>query len=85
VAHTDLNVRLQPRASKDEITGERDGRLLIKVKAPPVDGKANEALIKLIAKKAGVPRRDVTLVRGHTSRDKVLRVEGVRPGTRWVE
>jgi uncharacterized protein len=77
VPDTDLNVRLQPRAGRDEVVGERDGRVLIRVKAPPVDGRANEALEKLVAKRAGVPRSAVSVVRGHTSRDKVVRVEGI--------
>ena len=73
----DLNVRLQPRAGADEVVGERDGRLLVRVKAPPVDGRANAALEKLVAKRAGVPKSAVSVVRGHTSRDKVVRVEGI--------
>ena len=72
-----LRVRLQPRARRDEVVGERDGAVLIRVTAPPVDGKANEALCRLIAKKAGVAPSRVTLVRGHTSREKTLEVEGV--------
>jgi uncharacterized protein YggU (UPF0235/DUF167 family) len=51
--------------------------VLIRVTAPPVDGKANDALCRLIAKKAGVAPSRVTLIRGHTARDKVVRVEGV--------
>ena len=72
-----LRVRLQPRARADEVVGERDGAVLIRVTAPPVDGKANEALCRLIAKKAGVAPSRVTLVKGHTSRDKTLDVDGV--------
>jgi uncharacterized protein (TIGR00251 family) len=77
VPHTDLNVRLQPRAGRDEVVGERDGRLVIRVKAPPVDGRANEALTALVAKAARVPRGAVRVVRGHTGRDKTVRVDGV--------
>jgi uncharacterized protein len=51
--------------------------VLIRVTAPPVDGKANDALCRLIAKKAGVAPSRVTLIRGHTARDKLVRVEGV--------
>ena len=51
--------------------------MLIRVTAPPVDGKANDALCRLIAKKAGVAPSRVTLIRGHTARDKVVRVEGL--------
>jgi uncharacterized protein YggU (UPF0235/DUF167 family) len=57
--------------------GERKGAVVIRVTAPPVDGKANEALCRLVAKKAGVAPSRVSVIRGHTARDKVLRVEGV--------
>ena len=75
----DLSVRLQPRARRDEVVGERAGAVVIRVTAPPVDGKANEALCRLIARAAGVPPSRVSVVRGHTSRDKVVRVDGVSP------
>ena len=74
---TDLHVRLQPRARRDEAVGERGEQLVIRVNAPPVDGRANAALCTLIAKIVGVPTSRVRLVRGQTSRDKVVRVEGV--------
>jgi uncharacterized protein YggU (UPF0235/DUF167 family) len=51
--------------------------VVIRVTAPPVDGKANDALCRLIAEKAGVAPSRVTIARGHTARDKVLRIEGV--------
>jgi uncharacterized protein len=53
--------------------------VLIRVTAPPVDGKANDALRRLVAKAAGVAPSKVTIVRGHSSRDKVVEVEGVGP------
>jgi uncharacterized protein (TIGR00251 family) len=73
----ELAVRLQPRARRTEIVGERDGALVIRVVEPPVEGKANEALRKLIAKRAGVARGRVSIVRGAASRKKLVRVEGV--------
>ena len=57
--------------------GERAGAVVVRVTAPPVDGKANAALCALIAKAAGVPGSHVEVVRGQTSRDKVVRVDGV--------
>ena len=72
-----IRVRVQPRSLRTELGGERAGALLVRVTAPPVDGKANEALCRLIAQRAGVPPRAVTVVRGHTARDKVVRVEGI--------
>jgi uncharacterized protein (TIGR00251 family) len=74
---TDVAVRLQPRARRDEVVGERAGAIVIRVTAPPVDGKANAALCAFVARAAGVPPSRVSVVRGHTSRDKVVRVDGV--------
>jgi uncharacterized protein (TIGR00251 family) len=70
-------VRLQPRARRDEIAGVREGRTVVRVTAPPVDGRANAALVKLIAKSAGVAKGRVSIVRGERSRDKLVRVEGL--------
>jgi uncharacterized protein (TIGR00251 family) len=70
-------VRLQPRARRNEVVGEREGRLVVRVAAPPLEGRANDALCKLIAKRAGVPRRQVAIVRGARSRDKLVRIEGI--------
>ena len=72
-----VRVRLQPRAPRTEVVGERDGALVVRVTAPPLDGKANDALCELIAQRAGVPRRRVAIVRGARSRDKLVRVEGL--------
>jgi uncharacterized protein len=74
---TDVKVRLQPRARRDEVVGERAGAIVIRVAAPPVDGKANAALCALVARAAGVPPSRVSVVRGQTSRDKVVRVQGI--------
>jgi hypothetical protein len=72
-----VRVRVQPRAGRERIEGERAGSLLVKVNAPPVEGKANEAVCRLLARAAGVPARAVELVRGARSRDKVLRLDGI--------
>jgi uncharacterized protein len=76
----DLAVRLQPRARRDEIVGERNGVLVVRVTAPPLDGRANAALRRLIAKAVGVAPSRVEIVRGHGSRDKVVRVTDVDAG-----
>jgi len=73
----DLAIRVQPRAKRTEVAGEREGAVVIKVSAPPVHGKANEAVCKLIAQRLGVPARDVRVLRGEKARDKVVRIEGV--------
>jgi uncharacterized protein (TIGR00251 family) len=69
-----LDVRVTPRASRDEITGMRDGILLVRVTAPPLDDAANRAVIKLIAKRAGVPRSRVRIAHGHRSRNKRIEI-----------
>ena len=73
----DLRVRLQPRARRDEVLGERAGAIVVRVTAPPVDGRANAALCALVAEAAGVAPSRVSVVRGHTARDKLVRVDGV--------
>ena len=70
-------MRLQPRASRDELLGIRDGVLHARVSAPPVDGEANRALCRLIAARAGVPPTQVEIVRGERGRTKLVRVGGV--------
>ena len=72
-----VRVRLQPRARRDEIVGERAGALLVRVSAPPVDGRANEALCRLIARAAGVAPGRASVVRGASARDKLVRLAGV--------
>ena len=74
----DLTVRLTPRGGRDALTGVReDGVILARVSAAPVDGKANEALCRLLAKTLGVAPSRVAVVRGRSSRDKVVRVDGL--------
>jgi uncharacterized protein (TIGR00251 family) len=73
----EVAIRLQPRARRNEIVGMRADAFLLRVTAPPVDGRANEALCRLVATAAGVAPSRVAVVRGLTSRDKVVRVEGV--------
>jgi uncharacterized protein (TIGR00251 family) len=68
---------VQARARRDEIAGERGGVLLVRVTAPPVAGRANEAVRKLLARELGVPPGSVAVVRGKRSRDKLVEVEGM--------
>lgn len=74
-----LEVRVIPRAQRTGIAGIRDGRLLIRVQAPPLEGRANAALEQCLARLCGVGRGAVTLERGAHGRDKRVRV--TRPGT----
>ena len=73
----DLAIRVQPRAKRTEVAGERGGAVVIRVSAPPVDGKANAAVEKLVADKLGVPKSAVAIVRGDSSRDKLVRIDGL--------
>jgi uncharacterized protein len=77
--HATIEVRLRPRGGDDELLGIRDGVLRARVSAPPVDGKANKALCKLVAKRVGVAPSRVEVVRGAKSRDKLVRVDGIEP------
>jgi len=72
-----LRVRAQPRASRDEIVGWRGETLRLRVSAPPLDGRANDAVAHLIARAAGVGRSAVSIVGGERSRDKLVRVAGL--------
>ncbi len=72
-----LSIKLQPRASRNEIGEPLGEELKIKVTAPPVDSAANEALIKLLAEKLDCPRSKVELIRGKTSRHKTIKVHGL--------
>ena len=73
-----IRVGLQPRASNDEILGwKEDGALWVRVKAPPVNGVANAALVQLLAKHLGVAKSKVALVSGTTARNKIVEVQGV--------
>jgi uncharacterized protein (TIGR00251 family) len=74
---TDLAIRVQPRAKRTEVAGERAGAIVIRVSAPPIDGKANEAVCRLIAERIGVPKSAVRIVRGEAARDKVVRIDGL--------
>ncbi|NDG74035.1 MAG: DUF167 domain-containing protein [Synechococcaceae bacterium WB8_1B_136] len=71
-----IAIRVLPRSSRDQVLGEREGAIAIKLKAPPVDGQANAALLGFVARQLGVPPRDVQLVRGASSRNKWIQVQG---------
>jgi hypothetical protein len=77
MAEARIEVRLRPRGHRDQLLGIGDGILLARVTAPPVEGRANKALCRLIAKRIGIAPSKVSVVRGEKSRNKVVRVEGV--------
>ena len=72
-----LRVRVQPRASREELAGERGGALVVRLTAAPADGEANAALLRFLARRLGRPASAFRLVRGAAARDKVVRLEGV--------
>jgi len=72
-----LDVRVIPRAARSGLAGTRDGVLLVRLTAPPVEGAANAALIEVLSKVLHVPKRALTIVSGQRSRLKRVRVEGV--------
>jgi uncharacterized protein (TIGR00251 family) len=76
-SETIINVRLIPRSSRNEIIGKENDGIKIKLTAPPVDGKANKALVKLLASELGVPKRDIEIVSGERSRKKSIRITGL--------
>jgi uncharacterized protein (TIGR00251 family) len=73
-----LEVRVTPRASRTGFNGVANGRLRIRLQAPPVDGRANTALVEFVASSCALPRARVTLERGAGSRDKTLRLHGLQ-------
>jgi uncharacterized protein (TIGR00251 family) len=71
-----FTVRVVPRASKSAVVGEHDGALRVRVAAPPVEGAANEELVRTLARSLGVPVRFVEITSGHTAKLKQVRVQG---------
>jgi uncharacterized protein (TIGR00251 family) len=72
-----IAVRVQPRARKDEIAAVRNGVLIVRLTTPPLDGRANAALCKLLAARLGVRSSATSIVRGQHAREKTVRIEGV--------
>jgi len=73
----DLEIRVIPRAGRSGFGGLRDGALLVRLAAAPVDGAANDELIALLAKTLRIPKRNITIVSGERSRSKRVRIAGI--------
>jgi len=71
-----ISVRVQPRAARNEVAGMYGGAIRIRLTAPPVDNAANEALVKLLAERLSVPRHQVRVVAGLSSRSKIVEIDG---------
>jgi uncharacterized protein len=72
-----LRVHVIPNAKKTEFAGFREGELLLRLNAPPVDGKANKAAVEFVSRYFAVPRSGVLLVRGERSRHKIFEIVGL--------
>ncbi len=70
-----LKVRVQPKASRNQVAGYDEGTLRVRVTAPPTEGKANAGVIALLAKTLGVSKSKLSIVRGHDSRNKMVSVD----------
>ena len=73
----DLEIRVIPRAGRSGIAGMREGALLIRLAAAPVDGAANEELIAVLSRALDIPKRDIQIVSGERSRSKRVRIAGL--------
>jgi len=70
-------VKVKPNSKQQKVEELADGSLIVHLKSPPVDGKANEELIKLLAKKFDVPKSSISIKSGTTSRQKVIEIDGI--------
>ena len=77
MADITISVHVTPRATRDEVVGWQEGELWVRLRAPPVEGQANESLRRFLAKRLGVPASAVEMVGGATARHKRVRVEGL--------
>ncbi len=69
---------ISPRASQTKIKGERNGALAIALRSPPVDGKANQELIKFLSKELSIPKSKIIILRGETARNKLVFIQGIK-------
>ncbi len=74
-----IRIRVLPNAKQAEIVGLHDGALKIRVQAPAIEGKANAALIAFLAKKFGIPKRSLSILRGTKDRHKIVRIDELSP------
>lgn len=73
-----LQVKVSPRAKQNEVVGwHQDRMLVVKIAAPPIGGQANEELVNYLAELLGIPASDILILRGHTSRQKLVEIQGL--------
>jgi hypothetical protein len=76
-AWTRLRLRVSPGARRSELVGRHGDGWKVRVTAPPEDGRANEAVLDLLARRLELPRRSLSIVSGHTAREKIVQMEGI--------
>lgn len=81
----EIRIYVQPGAKKTQITGEFNGRLKIRLNAPPIDGKANDALIDFISETFGISKSNIKIVRGLKSREKDIFITGTSWNPNWLD
>lgn len=72
-----LEIQVQPRSSRNQLVGEQDGRIKIKLTAPPVEGEANQALINFLAQLLDIPKKNIKLLKGESCRHKLIEINGL--------
>ncbi len=72
-----LPVRVIPRSSRNQLAGEQDGALKVKITAPPVDGEANQALVNFLAEYLKVAKKNIKIIKGETSKTKIIEISGI--------
>lgn len=78
---TRIDIRVMPRSSRNAVNGVRDGRIVVRVTAPPVDGAANDAVVETLAAALALPRRAVRIVAGDSGRNKTIEIAGLDAAT----
>ena len=73
-----LNIYVAPRSSKTEVAGVYNNSLKIKLKSPPVDNAANEELVRFLAEKLKIPKRNVEIIKGHNQKKKIVCINGCK-------
>ena len=79
-----LDLHVQPGAKRTEAAGRHGDRVKIRLAAPPVDGAANDELVRFVAEAFGVPKRNIEILSGATSRQKRVRITGATTRPSWV-
>lgn len=72
-----MEIKVQPRSSRNQILGEQEGVLRVKLTAPPVEGEANQALLDFLSRQLKIPRKNLRIIRGENSRQKLLEISGL--------